>query len=414
MTSDQIQEIYAKDDDSLIHFLWLEIAFRVAYIDIVPEIASCNEQIYTNYLVNIYNQIDGRNVSPTGTIKWELILDLFTTNTEQKVTSEHIFLFESLGQHEWTILRNFRGNVSTNDSMQTKDFLTLYREILLNEPLQMKEIQKHVPRWSSNVTMDESDDVDTTPITTNIIRERKVRSTLTFDIEDGEKVMKRYFVKSYYRRNLIKGSIRSQRRKIMIWKRMQPNVHSFFFLVRKEIPTYPKDHYDTSDSDRVNMERIPIEIREQIQRYEEESEPVPHSPTLVESLCTMWPELNYLRGLFLVAQSNLRKTIILPSLIIAKNIGRILLFQGSEFPKDWEQMRREVHIKCTPDGTEYSEIEFPDKWKRNGMQIKLLFPFCLKPWHSHSPELQFEKKLRWSYLTTLRFETDIPFGDPIP
>jgi hypothetical protein len=148
---------------------------------------------------------------------------------------------------------------------------------------------------------------------------------------------------------------------------MQPNVHSFFFLVRKEIPTYPKDHYDTSDSDRVNMERIPKEIREQIQRYEEESESIPYSSTLAESLCTMWLELNYLRGLFLVAQSNIRKSIILPSLIIAKNIGRILLFQGSEFRKDWEQMRREVHIKCAPDGTKYSETEFPDKWKRNGM-----------------------------------------------
>jgi hypothetical protein len=77
-------------------------------------------------------------------------------------------------------------------------------------------------------------------------------------------------------------------------------------------------------------------------------------------------------------------------------------------------MRREVHIKCAPDSTEYSEIEFLDKWKRNGMQIKLIFHFRLKPWHSHSPELQFEKKMRWSYLTTLGFETDIPFGDPIP
>jgi hypothetical protein len=135
--------------------------------------------------------------------------------------------------------------------------------------------------------MDESDDVDTTPITTNRIRERKVISTLNFDIGDKEIVMKRYFVESDYRRNLIKGSIRAQRCKIMIWKRMQLNVHSFFFLVIKEIPTYPKDHYDTSDSDRVNMERIPKEIREQIQRYEEESEPVPHSSTLAESLCTM-------------------------------------------------------------------------------------------------------------------------------
>jgi hypothetical protein len=51
--------------------------------------------------------------------------------------------------------------------------------------------------------MDESDDVDTTPITTNSIRARKVRSTLTFDIGDREIVMKRYFVESDYRRNLI-------------------------------------------------------------------------------------------------------------------------------------------------------------------------------------------------------------------
>jgi hypothetical protein len=170
------------------------------------------------------------------------------------VTLEQIFIFESLVQHEWTILQNFRGNVSTDDSMQMKNFLTLYREILLNEPLQMKEIHKHVPRWSSNVMMDESDDADTTPITTNSIRARNVRSTLTFDIGDREIVMKLYFVKSDYHRNLIKGSIHAQRCKIMIWKRMQPSVHSFFFLVRKEIPTYPKDHYDTYDSNRVNME----------------------------------------------------------------------------------------------------------------------------------------------------------------
>nr|ULF47626.1 Ycf1 protein [Cathaya argyrophylla] len=410
MTSDQIQEIYAKDDDSLIHFLWLEIAFRVAYIDIVPEIASCNERIYTNYLVNIYNQIDGRNVSPTGTIKWELILSLFTM--EQKVTSAQI-LFESLAQHEWTILRNFRGNVSTDDSTQTKDFLTLYKEILLNKPLQIREIRKHVPRWSSNVTMDESDDVDTTPITTNSIRARKVRSTLTFDIGEIQVVKKRYSLDSDFRRNLIRGSMRARRRKVMICKRIQPNAHSPFFFVRMELPTCPKDYYDTSDSDRVNMERIPKEIREQIQRYEEESEPVPHSPTLAESLCTMWPELNYLRGLFLVTQSILRKRILLPSLIIAKNIGRILVFQVPEFSQDWEEMRKEVHFLCTPDGTEFSETEFPDKWLKKGMQIKLIFPFRLKPWHK-SKKVRSEKKIRWSYLTMHGFETDRPFGNPIP
>ena len=408
MPSDQIQEIYAKDDDLFIHFLRLEIALRVAYIDIVPKIASCNERIYTNYLVNIYSRIDGRNVAPTGTIKWEFILDLVTT--EQKVTSEQILLFESLAQHEWTILRNFRGNVSTDDSTQTKDFITLYREILLNEPLQIREIQKHVPRFSSGLMIGEYDDGSTPEPTANRIRPRKVRSTLTFDLGQRQIVMKRHFEESDYRRNLIRGSIRAQRRKIMIWKRIQPNAHSFFFLVRMEIPAYPKDYYDMSNSDRGN-EKTQKEIREKTQRYKE-SEPVPHNPTLIESLCLLWSELNHLRGFLLVAQSIFRKRIILPSLIIAKNIGRILLFQVPEFSKDWEDMRREVHVKCAPDGTEFSEIEFPDNWKKNGMQIKLLFPFRLKPWHRS--KLRFEKQLRWSYLTTLGLETDIPYGDPHP
>uniref|UniRef100_UPI0030FE9D4D Ycf1 n=1 Tax=Keteleeria hainanensis TaxID=418983 RepID=UPI0030FE9D4D len=410
MPSDQIQEIYAKEDDSLIHLLWLEIALRVAYIDIVPEIASCNKRIYTNYLVNIYSRIDGRNVAPTGTIKWELILDLFTT--EQKVTSEHIFFFESLAQHEWTILQKFRGNVSTDDSTQTKDLLTLYREILLNEPLEIREIRKHVPRWSSGLMMGDYDELSAAQLTTSKVRSRKIRSTLTFDLEQRQIVLKRFFGESDYRRNVIAGSIRAQRRKITIWKKIQPNVHSPFFLIRMEIPAYPKDYYDTFDSDRVNMEQIQKEIREKIQ-ISKKSEPVPHSMTIVESLCALWAELNHLRGLLLLAQSILRKRIILPSLIIAKNIGRILLFQVPEFSEDWEEMRREVHIKCAPDGTEFSETEFPDKWKKNGMQIKLLFPFRLRPWHRRSKP-RFEKRLRWSYLTTFGLETDVPYGDPNP
>ena len=426
MPSDQIQEIYAKDDDSSIHFLWLEIALRVAYIDIVPEIASCNERIYTNYLINIYSQIDGRNVAPTGTIKWELIIDLFTT--EQKVTSEQIFFFESLAQHEWTILRKFRGNVSTDDSTQKKDFITLYKEILLNEPLQIREIRKHVPRWSSGLMMDEYDDLTSPLTTTSRIRSRKVRSTLTFNFgqSQGQVVMKRYFDESDYRRSLIRGSIRAQRRKIMIWKRIQPNAHSFFFLVRMEIPDDPKDYYDTSDSysDRVRefreqqkreqqkREQQKREQQKKVVKYRYSSTPVPSSSTIVEALCAVWTELNHVRGFLLVAQSILRKRIVLPSLIIAKNIGRILLFQVPEFSEDWEELRREVHIRCAPDGTEFSETEFPDKWKKNGMQIKLLFPFRLKPWHRS--KLRFEKRLRWSYLTVFGFETEVPYGDPNP
>ena len=404
----QIQEIYTKDDDSLIHFLWLEIAFRVAYMDLAPEIASCNERIYTNSLVNIYNRIDGRNVAPTGTIKWELILSLFTT--------KQIFLFESLAQHEWTILRNCRGNVSTDDSTQTKDFIDLYGKILLNEPLQFREIKKHLPRWPSDLMMAErdgdgdGDDRGPIQISTSRIRTRKVKSKLTLDFGKERIVLKRYHAESDYRRSLIRGSMRAKRRKIMIWKRVQPNVHSLFFLRRMEIPTYPKDYYDTFDSGRVNQEQIQKEVREKIHRGKY-LDPVLHNTTLAEQVCLAWPEVHYFRGLILVAQSNIRKNIILPSLIIAKNIGRILLFKAPEFDQDWEEMKEELHIKCGSDGTEFSKKGFPDKWYKYGMQIKLIFPFRLKPWHSQSKK---RLRLRLSYLTTLGFETDIPFGDPKP
>jgi hypothetical protein len=292
--------------------------------------------------------------------------------------------------------------------MQKKDFIALYREILLNEPLQIREIRKHVPRWSSGLMIGEYDDVDPVLLSANRILSRKVQDTMTFDI--GQRrigvVQNRYSAEADYCRNLIKGSIRAKRRKIMIWKRIQPNVHSLFFLKRKEIPAYPKDYYDTSDSGRVDKEQIEEEVREKIQIVED---PLSQQ-TITESLCLTWPELHYFRGLLLKAQSNIRKKFILPSLIIAKNMGRILLFQVPEFDKDWEEMRRETHVICASDGTELPETKLPDKWETQGMQIKLLFPFRLKPWHRSKP--QSAKRLRWSYLTTFGLETDIPFGDP--
>ena len=88
-----------------------------------------------------------------------------------------------------------------------------------------------------------------------------------------------------------------------------------------------------------------------------------------------------LRGCLLITQSVLRKYIIFPSLIIAKNIGRVLLFQRPEWSEDLQEWKREIHIKCTYDGVQLSETEFPRNWLIEGIQIKILFPFYLKPWH---------------------------------
>ena len=391
---------------------WLWIALRSSNVNVARQIALGNGPIYTTYLIYAYTRFDHlTKPSLSGLIKMELILCLFK--------KEHLFvyenmclLFECLAQYEWTVLRSSRGLIplDKHDSIENKDFIALYREILLNEPLQIREIRKHVPRWSSGLTIGEYDDVDPVLLSSNRILSRKVQDTMTFDI--GQRrigvVQNRYSAEADYRRNLIQGSIRAKRRKIMIWKRIQPNVHSIFFLKRKEIPAYPKDYYDTSDSGRVDKEQIEeeVEVREKIQRVED---PLSQQ-TIAESLCLTWPELHYFRGSLLMAQSNIRKNIILPSLIIAKNMGRILLFQVPEFYKDWEEMRREMHVICASDGTELSETTFPEKWETQGMQIKLLFPFRLKPWHRSKP--QSAKRVRWSYLTTFGLETDIPFGDP--
>jgi hypothetical protein len=66
-----------------------------------------------------------------------------------------------------------------------------------------------------------------------------------------------------------------------------------------------------------------------------------------------------IRGSLLVIQSILRKYIILPSLIIAKNMVRILLFQFSECYEDLKDWKREMHVKCTYNGVKLSEKEFP-------------------------------------------------------
>eukprot|EP01018_Ginkgo_biloba_P038712 Gb_00329 [translate_table: standard] len=58
-----------------------------------------------------------------------------------------------------------------------------------------------------------------------------------------------------------------------------------------------------------------------------------------------------------------------------QNIGHMLLFQVPEWDEDWKEWGREIHIKCTYDGIEFSKIELPDGWLKDDIQIKILFPF---------------------------------------
>nr|QDM58279.1 hypothetical chloroplast RF19 [Anemarrhena asphodeloides] len=127
-----------------------------------------------------------------------------------------------------------------------------------------------------------------------------------------------------------------------------------------------------------------------------------------------------IRGLMLVTQSFLRKYIILPLLIISKNIGRMLLLQLPEWHEDLKEWNREMHVKCTYNGVQLSETEFPQNWLTDGIQIKILFPFCLKPWRrskirSHHRDQKMskkEKKDNFCFLTVWGREAELPFGSP--
>lgn len=121
----------------------------------------------------------------------------------------------------------------------------------------------------------------------------------------------------------------------------------------------------------------------------------------------------------LITQSFFRKNIVLPSLIIAKNIGRMLLFQFPEWYEDLKEWNREIHVKCTYNGVPLSETEFPQDWLTDGIQIKILFPFRLKPWrrskirsHHGDPMKKKGKKENFCFLTVWGMETELPFGSP--
>nr|YP_009113599.1 hypothetical protein [Ceratozamia hildae]AFR13775.1 hypothetical protein [Ceratozamia hildae]BAR93519.1 hypothetical protein [Ceratozamia hildae] len=393
------EKIHAKD--SLRDLSEIVSWDRRIHIEVLLGIASCNKETYARYLLDIPGMIDEKNVISTSPMRWELILSL--------PPAEQVSLFEHLGQKEWTVLRDLWNNSSTGDSTQIKYITVFCGKILFNEPLEIPEIQKHVPRWSYNLRSGKYDFIPSI----NDLRPRKIRSITIIDPNGIQRIVRRYSEESDFRRNLVKGSMRAQRRRTIIWKMIQTGAHSplFLFLGRMEIPTFPKDSFDMPN--RVDLKQIVTNL---MNKDSESGRAYSGERSKVDRL-SIADKLDFslnqkIRGFILVTQSILRKHIILPSLIITKNISRMLLFQVPEWDEDWGEWSREIHIKCTYDGIEFSETEFPDRWLRDGIQIKILFPFRLKPWHES--ELQFDKgeKSSSSYLTTWGLETEVPFGYP--
>nr|AKJ83510.1 Ycf1 [Alocasia macrorrhizos] len=249
-------------------------------------------------------------------------------------------------------------------------------------------------------------------------------------MEEGEVALIRYSQQSDFRRNLIKGSMRAQRRKTVIWDLFQVNVHSPLFLDRLDKMSFFSS-FDINEMKNIILRNwmgreqeseLKISYFENNDKKEENKKEEKRYKNEQIEISEAWDAFIFtqvIRSLMLITQSFLRKYILLPSLIIAKNLFLMLLFQITEWDEDFKEWNREIHVKCTYNGVQLSETEFPQDWLINGIQIKILYPFCLKPWRkdkaqSHHRDLmkKKEKKTNFCFLTVWGMEAELPFGSP--
>nr|AXT17972.1 Ycf1 protein [Allium ursinum] len=316
---------------------------------------------------------------------------------------------------------------------------------ILQNSIGMEEISKKVSRWSYKLTDDLEEEEDEEESTEDPeIRSRKGKRVVIYtendqstnssttnnttsntSDEEDEVALIRYSQQSDFRRSIIKGSMRAQRRKTIIWEMFQANVHSPLFLDRID-KTFFFSFFDISKIKnwlgRTSESQISYFEQEHTKENEKTKEEKKEENQRI-AISEAWDSFLFtqaIRGLILVTQSFLRKYVILPVLIIGKNISRMLLLQFPEWYEDLKEWNGEMHVKCTYNGVQLSETEFPQNWLSDGIQIKILFPFCLKPWqtskvrfhHGDQQRLKKEKKKNFCFLTVWGRETELPFGSP--
>nr|QNR89231.1 Ycf1.2 [Braya rosea] len=303
------------------------------------------------------------------------------------------------------------------------------------------EIKKKVPRWSYKLKSEleelEGETEENVPMEPGI-RSRKAKRVVVFtdkephneiytNLKDNknydqnnEMSLIRYSQQSDFRREIIKGSMRSQRRKTVIWEFFQAKAHSPLFFDRiYKLFFFSFDIWGLKKKIIRNFmwkkKKKTLEKKEEEQSKIEEKKRIEIAETWDSSLFAQ-----IIRGSLLVTQSILRKYIIVPLLIIIKNSVRMLLFQNPEWFEDLKDWKREMHVKCTYNGVQLSETEFPRNWLTDGIQIKILFPFYLKPWHKSKFQSSQKARLKktkdkvekndFCFLTIWGTETELPFG----
>nr|YP_009319449.1 Ycf1 [Opisthocentra clidemioides]APA18481.1 Ycf1 [Opisthocentra clidemioides] len=386
---------------------------------------------------------------------------LFTTDYDYEKLEEKIDTFDqnSLSTEKKNDLFPFskmefkiqQGRIVFEDQINICKFIFIQN--VNPESKRLKEISKKVIRWSYKLIDDleqQEGENEENVAEDHKIRSRKAKRVVILndnkennDInkksnnnpdERDEVALIRYSQQSDFRRDIIKGSMRAQRRKTNIGSFFQANLHSPLFLERIDNPLL---FFDISQ---IQMQKVifkkwkkatQLELRildytqekakenEKKKKEKEKKEEYKRQEKVRIEIAEAWDSILFaqiIRGSLLVIQSFLRKYILLLSLIIVKNTVRMLVFQFPEWSEDFKDWKKEMHIKCTYNGVPLSETKFPKNWLTDGIQIKILFPFFFKPWHkSKVQSLQKDprkKKNDFCFLTVWGMETDLPFGSP--
>nr|YP_010508338.1 hypothetical protein RF1 [Hemipilia yajiangensis]UXG56928.1 hypothetical protein RF1 [Hemipilia yajiangensis] len=300
--------------------------------------------------------------------------------------------------------------------------------------IRREEVTKKVSQWSYELTEDFEEEEEEFADEDNGIHSRRAKRAIIYEDADPnsdeteEITLIRYSQQFDFRRNLIKGSMRAQRRKTVICNLFQANLNSPLFFDRLD-KTYFFSFFDInkmknlilrnwmgreqeSELKIVNIENKDTKEKKKKEEKKDQNEELERSEILDTLLYTQ-----AIKSFTLIIQSFLRKYMILPLLIIAKNILRILLLQVPEWHEDFKKWNKEKYIKCTYNGVQLSETEFPQDWLMDGIQIKIVHPFCLKPWkkskvRSHHRDQMKKKKKNFCFLTIWGTETKLPFGSP--
>nr|WNH39143.1 hypothetical protein RF1 [Tongoloa sp. LG-2021b] len=431
----------------------------------------CNEKTRKDYLPKMYDPI--LNGLYRGTIKNKISLENFIETMEinkihsillpdtdyqefeQKMDRFDKKTFSTENRHLFTLISKFdresgsslnwkglslfsekeQGGIGSEKRAKFYKFLlntilTSPNDQKTKQKFVIKEISKKVPRWSYKLITEleflSGAAHEGLPLDYQIRSRKRDRVIIYRPVKRSRKAsvknwvsIREYSEESDFRREFIKGSMRAQRRKTVISKLFQANVHSPLFLDR--IKKYPLFSFNIPEQMKFIFRHWIhwMGKGKEFKDYTEEQKKKQKEKPWIK-IAEAWDFIPYpqaTRSLILIIQSIFRKFILLPPLIIVKNIGRILLSQPPEWAEDFDEWNREKHIICTYNGVQLSELELPRNWFKDGIQIKIVFPFYLKPWHRSKSRPSFssyknlkKEQQKFCFLTAWGTQTNLPFG----